>query len=116
MRQGEKDSMFNALGQGANATIRNAALQADGKIIIVGNFTAYNGIAVNRIARLLPDGSLDATFNIGLGCNGQVYGVAVQSDGKIFIVGNFSTYNGAVAVKIARLLPDGTLDTSFVTG
>ena len=113
---GEKDSMFNALGQGANATIRNATLQADGKIIIVGNFTAYNGTAVNRIARLLPDGSLDATFNIGLGCNGQVYGVAVQSDGKIFIVGNFSTYNGIPAVKIARLLPDGTLDTSFVTG
>ena len=113
---GEKDSTFNALGQGANATIRNAALQADGKIIIVGNFTAYNGTAVNRIARLLPDGSLDATFNIGLGCNGQVYGVAIQSDGKIFIVGNFSTYNGAAAVKIVRLLPDGTLDASFVTG
>jgi uncharacterized delta-60 repeat protein len=113
---GEKDSMFNALGQGANATIRNATLQADGKIIIVGNFTAYNGTAVNRIARLLPNGSLDATFNIGLGCNGQVYGVAVQSDGKIVIVGNFSTYNGIPAVKIARLLPDGTLDTSFVTG
>jgi uncharacterized delta-60 repeat protein len=108
--------MFNALGQGANATIRNATLQADGKIIIVGNFTAYNGTAVNRIARLLPNGSLDATFNIGLGCNGQVYGVAVQSDGKIVIVGNFSTYNGIPAVKIARLLPDGTLDTSFVTG
>ena len=113
---GEKDSTFNALGQGANATIRNATLQADGKIIIVGNFTAYNGIAVNRIARLLPNGSLDATFNIGLGCNGQVYGVAVQSDGKIVIVGNFSTYNGISAVKIARLLPDGTLDASFVTG
>ncbi|MGL2988073.1 T9SS sorting signal type C domain-containing protein [Flavobacterium sp. RSSA_27] len=113
---GERESAFNALGQGANATIRNAVMQADGKIIIVGNFTAYNGTAVNRIARLLPNGSLDTTFNIGLGCNGQVYGLMVQSDAKIVIVGNFSTYNGIPAVKIARLLPDGTLDTGFVTG
>ncbi|MEM0575238.1 T9SS sorting signal type C domain-containing protein [Flavobacterium polysaccharolyticum] len=113
---GERDSTFNVLSQGANATIRNAAVQSDGKIIIVGNFTSYNETAVNRIARLLPNGSIDATFNMGLGCNGQVYGVAIQSDGKIVIVGNFSTYNGIPAVKIARLLPDGTLDASFISG
>ncbi|VXA95453.1 conserved exported hypothetical protein [Flavobacterium sp. 9R] len=113
---GEIDIAFNGAGQGANATIRNAALQSDGKIIIVGSFTSYNGTAVNRIARLLPNGSLDATFNIGSGCNGQVYGIAVQSDGKVVIVGNFSTYNGNTALKIARLLPDGTLDASFITG
>lgn len=113
---GEMDISFNGSGQGANATIRNAAVQSDGKIIIVGNFTSFNGIAVNRIARLLANGSVDASFNIGSGCNGQVYGVAIQSDGKIIIVGNFSTYNGIPAVKIARLLPDGTLDAGFITG
>jgi len=113
---GEMDVTFTTSGQGANATIRNLALQSDGKVIIVGNFTSYNGTLVNRIARLLSDGSLDTSFNIGSGCNGQVYGVAVQSDGKIILVGNFSSYNGMAAIKITRLLPDGTLDSSFSTG
>ena len=113
---GQMEVTFNGSGQGANATIRNAAVQSDGKIIIVGNFTSFNGTAVNRIARLLPNGSLDPSFNIGSGCNGHVYGVSIQSDGKIILVGNFSTYNDMAAVKIVRLFPDGTLDTSFISG
>jgi len=113
---GEMDSTFNGSGQGANATIRNAAVQSDGKIIIVGNFTSFNGTAVNRIARLFSNGSIDTSFSIGSGCNGQVYGVVIQPDGKIIIVGNFSTYNGMAAVKVARLFPDGSLDPSFISG
>jgi hypothetical protein len=41
-------------GIGANNIIYALALQPDGKIIIAGNFTSYNGIVVNRITRLLP--------------------------------------------------------------
>ncbi|MGL2992752.1 T9SS sorting signal type C domain-containing protein [Flavobacterium sp. TSSA_36] len=113
---GEIENSFDGTVQGANATIRNAAVQSDGKIIIVGNFSAYNGTAAKGVARLLPNGSIDSLFNIGSGCNGQVYGVEVQLDGKIIIVGNFSTYNGMTAIKIARLLPDGSLDATFSTG
>src|SRR5438105_9424893 len=50
--------------------------------------------------------------------NGTVYVVVVQPDGKILIGGDFTTLspNGGAAVtrnRIARLNPDGTLDTAF---
>jgi hypothetical protein len=50
--------------------------------------------------------------------NGQIYAVVVQPDGKILIGGDFTTLspNGGAAVtrnRIARLNPDGTLDTAF---
>jgi hypothetical protein len=51
-------------GIGANNIIYALALQPDGKIIIAGNFTSYNGIVVNRITRLLPDGSIDLTLTL----------------------------------------------------
>src|SRR5450759_4462783 len=50
--------------------------------------------------------------------NGSVRVVVVQPDGKVLIGGDFTTLspNGGVAVtrnRIARLNPDGTLDTAF---
>src|SRR3984893_7670066 len=50
--------------------------------------------------------------------NGAVRVVVVQPDGKILLGGDFTTLspNGGVAVtrnRIARLNPDGTLDTAF---
>jgi len=45
--------------------------------------------------------------------NGQVQVVVVQPDGKILIGGNFTTILGVTRNRIARLNPDGTLDTAF---
>src|SRR6185436_13972162 len=47
---GTPDATFNGTGSGANGYIYAAALQADGKIIIAGTFTAFNDQAVNRLA------------------------------------------------------------------
>ena len=48
------------------------ALQTDGKIVIGGSFTSFNGTARNRIARLNSDGTLDTTFlAAGSGANGD---------------------------------------------
>jgi uncharacterized delta-60 repeat protein len=98
----------------------------DGKIVIVGFFTTINGFSSNRIGRLNTDGTIDLTFNTnGAGVGGSppppdfqpvaVYDVSVDSSGKIFIGGNFSTYNGVVRSRIAKLNADGTLDTSFAS-
>lgn len=46
-------------------TGRGIALQPDGKILVGGYFTSYNGAGVNRITRLNADGTPDATFNPG---------------------------------------------------
>ena len=105
----------------ANNSVLATAIQADGKILIGGFFTTLSpngGPAVtrNRIARLNPDGTLDASFNPN--ANNGIRSISLQDDGKILIAGHFSTLspNGGPAVtrhSIARLNPDGTLDASF---
>lgn len=110
------DSSFNLSGAGANNTIRSAIIQTDNKMVLAGAFTAYNGVIANRITRILPDGLLDPTFIIGLGANNQIYSLALQPDGKIIIAGNFTSYNGVLVNRIARLLPNGILDITFNIG
>ena len=48
--------------------------------------------------------------------NGTVSDVAVQSDGKIIVVGHFTKYKNVTANKIIRLNPDGTVDNTFNYG
>jgi uncharacterized delta-60 repeat protein len=112
---GSLDTSFNP-GTGANINFFTSAVQSDGKIIIGGNFTSYNGTSRNRIARLNTDGSLDATFNPGTGANHYVYTIALQADGKIIIGGWFTSYNGTTRNRIARLNADGGLDANFNPG
>lgn len=89
------------------------AVQPDGKIMLVGDFTIARGETRNRIARINANGSLDTTFNPGDGPNDRVFAVALQADGKILVGGNFSQFNGQTRRGIARLYPDGTLDPDF---
>ena len=112
---GKIDSGFNA-GNAINGNVYTIAAQADGKLIFGGSFTAYAGIAINRIARLNADGSLDASFNPGTGANNYINDVAIQNDGKIVIVGAFTTVNGVINNRIARLNSDGSLDAGFNSG
>ncbi|MBL9117701.1 MAG: cadherin-like domain-containing protein [Verrucomicrobiaceae bacterium] len=113
---GDVDFGF-AGGASVNGNINAVAVQADGKVIIGGAFTTVGGAVRGRIARLNADGTTDHWFGQGLvGANDTVYAVAVQSDGKVVIGGNFTTVNGTTQNYIARLNSDGTLDTSFGHG
>lgn len=112
---GSLDGSFNP-GTGATGSVQGIAIQPDGKILIGGNFTSYNGTSVNRIVRLNADGSIDAGFNLGTGPNSSVFSIILQPDGKILIGGNFTSYNGTPISRIARLNADGSLDTSFNPG
>jgi uncharacterized delta-60 repeat protein len=120
--QGGNDAAFNpgdlgyGLGDGPNAVVYASSIQSDGKIIIGGGFITYNGNARKRIARLNTDGSLDATFTPGAGANGIIYAIAIQSNGKILIGGEFNNYNGTARNYIARLNADGSLDDTFDPG
>ena len=110
---GTIDTTF-APASGANGAINVIALQADGKILIGGAFTNFNGTTTNGLARLNADGSLDTlTFNIGTGFIGAVNDIAVQpADNKIVVVGNFTSVNGTTINRIARLNTDGSLDSA----
>ena len=56
----------------------------------------------------------DGSFDPGLGPNGPVDEIQIQPDGRIVIAGTFSKYNGVSRPGLARILPDGRLDESFV--
>ena len=89
------------------------AVQTDGKIIVGGNFTNYNGVARNCIARLNTDGSLDTSFNIGSGVNSWVRSIMIQPNGQIMFSGWFESYNNKPYNRMVRVNADGSADTGF---
>ncbi|MGI8641452.1 MAG: FG-GAP-like repeat-containing protein [Pyrinomonadaceae bacterium] len=113
---GSNDTTFNSGGSGTSNAVRQIVRQPDGKFVIGGSFTTYNGQPRARIARINADGTLDTSFNPGSGANGTVSDIALQSDGKILISGAFTTYNGINRNRLARLNADGSLDTTFNVG
>ena len=109
---GTVDFTFNPSLTGSE--VRTMAVQPDGNIVIGGTFTSVNGQPRVRIARLLASGAVESlsTFNSGGGANGEVACVAVQPDGKILIAGSFTVVNGQARNRIARLNPDGTVEST----
>ncbi|MDO7847833.1 hypothetical protein Q5H92_15815 [Hymenobacter sp. M29] len=112
---------FNAGGSGFNGIVYALAVQPDGKVLVGGDFTAYNGNAAapDYVLRLHPDGALDTGFNpSGGGANGIVRALALLPDGKVAVGGNFTAYNGNAAApdRVLRLNADGTLDAGFNPG
>ncbi len=103
---GSLDTSFN-VGSGFDGAVSSIALQSDGKFIVGGWYTSFNGTSRNRIARLNADGSLDASFIPGTGFDNNVQALALQSDGKVIVGGNFTSFNGIVRTRIARLYTDG---------
>ncbi|MBU1720748.1 MAG: T9SS type A sorting domain-containing protein, partial [Bacteroidetes bacterium] len=93
--------------------VKCIAVQNDGKYLIGGDFTSYNGIPCNRLARLFPNGDLDTLFRFGTGLSWWVASIVLQPDEKILVGGAFTSFNGESYNKIIRLLPDGSPDTSF---
>jgi uncharacterized delta-60 repeat protein len=106
----------NAANVSKNPRVHSIAVQADGKILVGGDFTtlAPNGgpaVTRNYIARLEAEVRLDA-LNLGI-VGSSVLATAVQPDGKILIGGVFSKVLGVTRNNIARLNGDGTLDLEF---
>jgi len=109
---GTIDNTFN-VGTGADLYVSAIAIQNDGKIIIGGNFTTYNGTNINRLARLNTDGTLDGTFNVGNGADAFISDIRIQPDGKIVIAGTFYSYNGSSNYRVTRINTDGSPDNTF---
>ena len=113
---GSIDASF-VIGTGFSINYVNSiAIQTDGKILVGGNFISYNGTTANNIIRLNTNGSVDGTFVYGIGFNDVIYSIAIQTDGKILVGGNFTSYNGTSANRIIRLNTNGSVDGTFVYG
>lgn len=70
----------------------------------------------NGVYKLNTNGTIDSSFSQGAGFNSWTSCIYIQSDGKIIIGGNFTTYRGVSANNLVRLNSDGTRDTTFNIG
>lgn len=110
------DSTFDTTN-GFNGVVRNAALDTiNNKLYCVGAFTSYKGQTYNRIIRLNLDGSIDNTFVVGTGFNGETNRIFLDSSNKPIVMGNFTSYSGATRNYITRLNTDGSIDNTFNIG
>lgn len=112
LEDGSLDPAFTT-GDGPDDHVYSVAVQADGKVLIGGNFLSVDGTARGRIARLNEDGSVDTTFDPGTGFDDRVWCVRLQPDGRVLVSGEFDTFNGLPSDNLVRLLPDGSLDPAF---
>ncbi|MDB5272792.1 MAG: hypothetical protein JWO58_1159 [Chitinophagaceae bacterium] len=112
---GSLDTTFNSIGS-FDGAINSLAQQADGKLIVAGNFKTHRFTAINKIARLNLDGSIDASFHTGIGADNAIHAIIVQPDGKIIVGGSFINYNSAAVNYTTRLNADGSKDNTFTTG
>ncbi len=116
---GGLDSSFSGVAEGAHLLgstsqlrrIYQVQILADGKILVAGDFTAYNGQARGGLARLTSTGALDTGFTFS--SNGQVAALEVQPDGKLLLGGSFTTIQSGSANRLARLSSSGALETAF---
>ncbi|MCX6953872.1 MAG: immunoglobulin domain-containing protein [Verrucomicrobia bacterium] len=112
---GTRDTGF-AVGTGFGGYVYALALQPDGKLVVGGDFSTYQGVATGNVARLDAAGVRDTAFAATEFVDGSVAALALQADGKIFAAGDFSSYGFSTSLDIphvARLNANGTIDTSF---
>jgi uncharacterized delta-60 repeat protein len=107
------------IGAGEDSA-NDVALQGDGRIVVVGTCTGNGTNPDVCVARYNADGSLDPQFGLG----GKIItpvttswdqgrAVAVQSDGKIVVVGDSLSNNASADTLIIRYTTSGSPDTTF---
>ena len=104
---------------GSFVNARDVAVQADGKVVVIGDIGLITGTAQSfarmKIVRYDSNGALDTTTEIGGGTDIDAGGVAIQADGKIVAVGFVAQQSGPPNTNfvLARLSSDGSFDSTF---
>ena len=104
------------LGVGVGTPSATILAAPGGKQVLTGYFTSIGSINVTNIARLNPDGSVDAGFVWPTSLPADVSRATVLTDGKLFVSGGFTNIGGLPKNGVARLNADGSVDTSFDAG
>lgn len=110
------DESFDA-GASCDEFLMAVALQDDGRMIVAGRFTSFQGMPHTGVVRLLSDGTLDPSFGpVPLASVHEIRALALDPTGNVLIGGYFYGFDGTPINCIARLNPDGTRDLSFNPG
>jgi uncharacterized delta-60 repeat protein len=119
VNQATLDPTFNpVLGASASYSfpgVYDLAVEPDGQIVLAGTFIKLDGQAHLGIGRVGAGGAADHSFSSSVGDSsfGMVYGMTLQTDGKLVVGGSFTKLNGVARSYLGRFNSDGTLDTSY---
>ena len=109
-------------GFGASAGVSALTDAGDGKVYVGGLFNSVNGYAQSALARFNADGSLDPAFRVNFsspyfypGSQPSVSRIAVDSTGRLVIVGSFDGIDNVAKSGVARLDAYGRMDLGFST-
>lgn len=109
---GTIDTSFD-VGDGPNGVVYDMALCSNGQIIVGGFFSAFNAYPKSYLARIFSDGSLDTSYPSGAAPDGYVFRLQHDSQESLYVSGGFSSIAGYSRPGLARLLPDGSIYSSF---
>ncbi len=101
---------------GVDGAVHAILPHPDGSVTVAGEFSEFHSVPMPRVARLRSDGTLDPGFDPGSGPNGPVHALHPASDGRVWIAGGFTAFDGVARNRVARLLPDGSPDPDFIPG
>ncbi len=115
---GSLDTSFNTGIAATNGSVNALTIQLDARVLVGGNFGAFNGVSAGNIIRLNTDGSADTGFaaNVVQGANNGVNGIVLQPDNRILVVGQFTDFNGVIRNGVTRLLVTGATDPTINFG
>jgi uncharacterized delta-60 repeat protein len=106
------DSTFNPNPLTISTRVNYARPLSDGKWLVAGDFTSWNGTPRTYLAKLNADYSLDPSF-VPPAFNGQVYAFAEAADGSLYVGGEFTRVGHHAYPGLARLTSSGALDPSW---
>lgn len=96
-----------------NGTISLIVPQPDGKFLLSGAATTWEGVPKPNIFRVHADGTLDTSFTCAMGW-GEAASMTVLDDGRILVSGLFKTqFSSPDTLHFVRLMPNGELDPTF---
>lgn len=94
---------------------RSIVIQPDGKILVGGQFSSYDGNTVSGLIRLDSNGTIDHSFNFVSDSTTLINKIVLKSDGKIMIGGAFKIHSDNSYKNLARINADGSVDAAFKT-
>ncbi|WP_395375784.1 delta-60 repeat domain-containing protein [Marinicella sp. W31] len=87
--------------------VNSIAVQANDSIILGGNFTSIDGVAVDNLTKIFPNpfagNQMQVDTSFGISTNNQINALALMPDGKIMLGGFFTEMNGLSRLHLARL-------------
>lgn len=100
---------------GSGDLVKKLRLKSDSSIVVIGNFTSYQGTPASNIVQLTPSGAIDQDFDYGVGFNSGsiLQDVTVDQLDNILVAGQFTSYNNTTVKNLVKITRTGEFDESF---